>query len=91
VERQLVRSIHHVQLAMPAGAEDVADAFYAGILGMARIPKPPELERRGECWFGGDGFEVHLGVEEPFDPARKRIEILAWARPRRRSARRPPA
>ncbi|MGZ4136608.1 MAG: hypothetical protein ACXVPX_03475 [Actinomycetota bacterium] len=79
MERRLVRAIHHVQLAMPAGAENRADALYAGVLGMPRIPKPPKLERRGGCWFGGDGFEVHLGVEEPFDPARK-IEILASAR-----------
>jgi catechol 2,3-dioxygenase-like lactoylglutathione lyase family enzyme len=71
VERRLVTAIHHVQLAMPTGAEDSADAFYAGVLGMSRIPKPPELQRRGGCWFGGQGFEVHLGVEEPFAPARK--------------------
>jgi catechol 2,3-dioxygenase-like lactoylglutathione lyase family enzyme len=71
VEQHVVTAIHHVQLAMPAGAEDRADAFYAGVLGMPRIPKPPELERRGGCWFGGDGFEVHLGVEAPFTPARK--------------------
>jgi catechol 2,3-dioxygenase-like lactoylglutathione lyase family enzyme len=65
------RGFHHVQLAMPPGQEDVADAFYSGVLGLRRVPKPPELETRGGCWFRGDGVEVHLGVEDQFHPARK--------------------
>jgi len=56
---------------MPAGREDEADAFYGGVLGMRPIPKPPELEPRGGRWFRAGGFDVHLGVEEPFAPARK--------------------
>jgi catechol 2,3-dioxygenase-like lactoylglutathione lyase family enzyme len=71
VTRPTVRAIHHVQLAMPSGREPEADAFYAAILGLRPIPKPPHLAARGGRWFGGDGFEVHLGIEEPFAPARK--------------------
>lgn len=63
--------IHHVQLAMPAGGEDQAEAFYAGLLGLDREPKPDALAARGGCWFTGPGVEVHLGVEEGFRPARK--------------------
>jgi dUTP pyrophosphatase len=63
--------LHHVQLAMPAGREDDAEAFYAGLLGLERVPKPPELEARGGCWFRGAGVELHLGVEAEFRPARK--------------------
>ena len=29
------------------------------------------LAARGGCWFRGGGLELHLGVEEPFVPARK--------------------
>jgi diguanylate cyclase (GGDEF)-like protein/PAS domain S-box-containing protein len=65
--------IDHVQLAMPAGpqAEADADRFYGSLLGFERIPKPPELAARGGCWFGSSSVQLHLGVEEPFHPARK--------------------
>ena len=65
-----VESLDHVQLAMPAGAEDRAAAFYEGILGIPRVPKPPERVRGG-CWFERGALRVHLGVEEDFRPARK--------------------
>jgi dUTP pyrophosphatase len=63
--------LHHVQLAMPGGREADAEAFYSGVLGLDRVPKPPELEARGGCWFRGPDVEVHLGVETEFRPARK--------------------
>jgi catechol 2,3-dioxygenase-like lactoylglutathione lyase family enzyme len=63
--------LHHVQLAMPPGEEDAAVRFYGAILGLAQVDKPPELAPRGGVWFRQDGLEVHLGVEEPFTPARK--------------------
>ncbi len=51
-------------------------AFYSGVLGWAEVPKPPLLAARGGCWFavpgtGGPDGELHVGVEEPFHPARK--------------------
>jgi catechol 2,3-dioxygenase-like lactoylglutathione lyase family enzyme len=61
----------HVQLAMPAGQEDQARAFYGDILGLCEIEKPEPLRARGGCWFNGQGFQIHLGVEEDFRPARK--------------------
>ena len=39
--------LHHVQLLTPAGGEDVARGFYAGVLGMTEVEKPPELKKRG--------------------------------------------
>jgi hypothetical protein len=68
-----VVALDHVQLAMPAGAEAdaQAEAFYVGLLGLLRVPKPPELAVRGGCWFELGAVKVHLGVEEEFRPARK--------------------
>jgi catechol 2,3-dioxygenase-like lactoylglutathione lyase family enzyme len=63
--------LHHVQVSMPPGEEDAARAFYAGVLGMTEVPKPPVLARRGGVWFRTDGVELHLGVEPGFRPARK--------------------
>ena len=63
--------IHHVQLAIPAGGEERSRAFWGGVLGMTELEKPPVLAARGGCWFRGGALEVHLGVEDPFAPARK--------------------
>lgn len=64
-------ALHHVQLAIPAGGEDACRVFWAGVLGMDELEKPPVLAARGGCWFRGGGVEVHLGVEQDFAPARK--------------------
>jgi len=63
--------LHHVQLAMPPGAEDRARTFYVGVLGMREIPKPPALAVNGGAWFRAGGVELHLGVQDDFRPARK--------------------
>ncbi len=67
----MIESIHHVQLAAPRGCEESARAFWVDVLGMAEVPKPAELVARGGAWFRGGSVEVHVGVEEPFAPARK--------------------
>jgi catechol 2,3-dioxygenase-like lactoylglutathione lyase family enzyme len=66
-----IKRIEHVQLAMPAGGEDRARAFYKEMLGIAETPKPPNLAKRGGCWFERDDLKIHLGVESDFRPARK--------------------
>ncbi len=64
-------AIDHVQLAMPAGKEERARGFYGDLLSMAEIPKPPELAKRGGCWFASGSVQLHLGVEEDFRAAKK--------------------
>jgi catechol 2,3-dioxygenase-like lactoylglutathione lyase family enzyme len=72
-----VIALHHVQVACPAGGEDAARAFYAEGLGLTEVDKPADLRRRGGAWFRAyDGHgtvvaELHVGVEDPFTPARK--------------------
>lgn len=56
---------------MPAGGEDLARSFYAGILGIPEMPKPPHLAKRGGCWFERENLKIHLGVEADFRAARK--------------------
>lgn len=69
--------LHHVQLALPRGGEDAARRFYAAGLGLTEVEKPEPLRVRGGAWFRGCDdagavvCEIHLGVEEPFAPARK--------------------
>lgn len=64
-------SLHHVQLAIPAGSEDTCRRFWGDTLSMTELAKPLALAARGGCWFGGGGVEIHLGVESDFAPARK--------------------
>jgi catechol 2,3-dioxygenase-like lactoylglutathione lyase family enzyme len=59
--------LDHVQVAAPPGCEDAARAFYGGVLGLREVRKPPALAARGGVWFE----QLHVGVEEPFSPARK--------------------
>jgi catechol 2,3-dioxygenase-like lactoylglutathione lyase family enzyme len=69
----VITALHHVQLAMPRGAEAEAEAerFYGGVLGFVPVPKPPALAGRGGRWFQSGSAHVHLGVEDDFRPARK--------------------
>jgi len=66
-----VTGIDHVQVAAPAGCEDEARAFYGALLGLEELPKPEALRPNGGCWFRAGAQELHVGVEEPFAPARK--------------------
>ena len=66
-----VLRLDHVQLAMPAGRERDAIAFYEGLLGIPQVPKPRHLAVRGGCWFERGDLKVHLGVDGAFRPARK--------------------
>lgn len=67
----MISGFDHVQIAIPAGSEGAARAFYAGVLGLTEVEKPEPLQARGGAWFSGPGVIVHLGVEEPFAPAQK--------------------
>jgi catechol 2,3-dioxygenase-like lactoylglutathione lyase family enzyme len=66
-----VLGLDHVQLAMPAGQEQVARRFYVGLLGLTEAEKPAHLAARGGAWFESDGVRIHLGVDPDFRPARK--------------------
>lgn len=69
--------LHHVQVACPRGGEDEARRFWVEGLGLSEVEKPADLAGRGGCWFraydatGAVSAELHVGVEEPFTPARK--------------------
>jgi catechol 2,3-dioxygenase-like lactoylglutathione lyase family enzyme len=77
--------LHHVQVACPPGGEDDARRFYAEGLGLVEVQKPASLAARGGAWFraydaaGAVTAELHVGVEEPFHPARKAHPALLLA------------
>ncbi|MFK3689252.1 VOC family protein [Agrobacterium tumefaciens] len=66
-----ILALDHVQLAMPAGREEEARAFYGSLLGFVEQAKPVNLGARGGCWFSRGSTKLHLGVEQDFRPAKK--------------------
>lgn len=69
--RLVILGIDHVQIAAPAGCERQARWFFGEVLGMEELEKPPELKKRGGCWFRCGAQQLHIGVEENFRPAQK--------------------
>ena len=67
----MISGLEHVQLARPRGGEDEARRFYGKLLGLKEIEKPEPLRSRGGVWFECGAQQLHLGVEDPFSPARK--------------------
>jgi catechol 2,3-dioxygenase-like lactoylglutathione lyase family enzyme len=66
-----ILGLDHVQLAMPAGQEAAARAFYCRVLGLLEESKPANLAPRGGVWFSGGTLRLHLGVDPDFRAARK--------------------
>lgn len=52
----------HVNLELPAGAEDEARWFYRDLLGLREIPKPEALRDRGGVWFDAGGLDLHFSA-----------------------------
>ena len=67
----MITRLDHVQLAMPAGQEAKARAFFGSLLKMEEEQKPEPLARRGGCWFRSGRVLLHLGVEKDFNPQKK--------------------
>ena len=67
----MITGLDHVQVAIPVGGESSARQYYGEVLGMVEVRKPAQLAQRGGCWFKSGSAVLHLGVEEPFTPARK--------------------
>lgn len=56
---------------MPTGREDDARHFYGDLLGFPELKKPDTLKSVGGVWFATGTIDLHMGVEEPFAPAKK--------------------
>lgn len=76
-----VLGIDHVQVAAPPGSEGQARRFYGDLLGLLELPKPEALRERGGVWFACGAHQLHVGIAEPFSPARQAHPALAVAAP----------
>jgi len=66
-----VTDIDHIQIAAPKGCESEARRFFGQLLGLKEIEKPEPLRPRGGCWFKVGSKQLHIGVADPFLPAKK--------------------
>ena len=83
----VILGFDHLQITMPRGEEERARVFYGETLGLPELPKPAALAGRGGVWFRCGDRELHLGVEDAFQPQRKghpafRVNDLAAMRAR---------
>jgi catechol 2,3-dioxygenase-like lactoylglutathione lyase family enzyme len=67
----LIKRIDHIQLAAPIGSENEARSFFQGVLSLNEVEKPHELKKNGGVWFSNGHVHIHVGIEEPFLPAKK--------------------
>lgn len=72
-------ALDHVQIAAPRDCEAQARWFYATVIGLPELDKPEPLAARGGVWFGLHGAQLHIGVEDPFTPARKAHPALRFS------------
>lgn len=67
----MIQALDHIQLALPAGAEDRMRVFYCDLLAMVEVRKPAALRKRGGFWVLAGDLQVHFGVDPDFHPATK--------------------
>ncbi|AJI24738.1 glyoxalase [Priestia megaterium] len=63
--------IDHIQLAAPPNSESEARHFFGTVLGLTEVEKPESLKKRGGVWFEFGSYQLHIGVEPAFSPAKK--------------------
>ena len=78
-------NIDHVQITIPTGQEQIARAFYCGVLGLPEIEKPDSLKGRGGFWVDVGGQPLHIGTEDGIDRTLSKAhlayrveDIAAW-------------
>jgi catechol 2,3-dioxygenase-like lactoylglutathione lyase family enzyme len=56
--------VDHVNVTVPRALEEEAKRFYGELLGLERVPKPPESAKRGGAWYRHGALSIHLSVED---------------------------
>lgn len=70
-----ILKIHHVDIIIPRGAESAAREFYCELLGLRETEKPASLLKNGGLWLETDGLQVHLSIQDGYDPHQTKAHI----------------
>lgn len=63
----MILGLHHAQVTIPEGSEDIARDFYCRLLGLQETEKPASLAGRGGLWLRVGDRQVHIGTEDSVD------------------------
>lgn len=59
--------LNHVTVNIPAGEQEKARAFYAGVMGFQEVPRATGLdEHYNLIWFEVLGIQIHVDLSPPF-------------------------
>src|SRR5436190_21763451 len=61
--KQMVTSLHHVNVTVPPELEQATKEFYGSVLGLKQVPKPAAARQRG-AWYQIGENQLHLSVED---------------------------
>ncbi|MGQ9888108.1 MAG: GNAT family N-acetyltransferase [Aggregatilineales bacterium] len=70
-----ITRLHHLQISIPAGAEDAARAFYCGALGLPEIEKPDALAARGGLWLQLGDVQLQLSAADETNQTAARARV----------------
>ena len=77
--------LHHAQITIPRGTEELGRQFYCQLLQLPEIEKPTSLQGRGGFWLQVGDRQVHVGTEDGVDrgPTKAHVayqvtDVAAW-------------
>jgi catechol 2,3-dioxygenase-like lactoylglutathione lyase family enzyme len=62
---KLIAGLAHINLLVPPGTFDQAEAFYAGTLGMTRVPVPV-MQKDTLAWYSIPSYSFYPFTRTPF-------------------------
>jgi catechol 2,3-dioxygenase-like lactoylglutathione lyase family enzyme len=71
----MILALHHAQITVPTSMEVAAVRFYADVLGLPLIDKPPSLQHRGGAWFQIGDQQIHLAIEDHVNRAATKAHL----------------
>jgi catechol 2,3-dioxygenase-like lactoylglutathione lyase family enzyme len=71
----VIRTVDHVQITIPKGAEEEARKFYCEFLGLTEIEKPENRKKNGGFWIQAGEIQVHIGTEDGFDRTKTKAHV----------------
>jgi catechol 2,3-dioxygenase-like lactoylglutathione lyase family enzyme len=74
-EGQVILRLHHAQMTIPSGAENVARGFYSEFLGLREVEKPEGLKANGGLWMQLGDLQIHFGIQDEVDRKASRVHL----------------
>ncbi|MEM9955837.1 MAG: VOC family protein [Chloroflexota bacterium] len=71
----MIIGIHHANISIPSGQEDLARQFYGDVLGLQEIEKPDALKANGGLWFRLANIDLHIGTQDNIDRSTLKMHL----------------